>query len=125
MIKWRVMTGTCGCRGLSYPWQMGRETILAFGGVGLLLLFLWAAWANMSMTASQAEKAAPVRAAAQSTSCRASQRSFQRTLMAWSISNPGKKPTRQLLQASGLEPPTCPDGGTIEFEGNKVVCSLH
>lgn len=110
----------------SVCWKpMGKETLLAFGGVTLLVGFLYFAWIDMSLAVEDVQSSRVVKSAGEVVSCQASRFAFERSILAWSISNPGRRPTFKALKTSGLEPPTCPQGGHIQLKGQKLVCSLH
>ena len=63
----------------------------------------------------------------QDAACTANRSVMATSIMAWSVSHPGEKPTIEAMRASGASVPRCPKGGvyTIGEDGRTVYCSLH
>ncbi len=63
--------------------------------------------------------------ASAATACRLNRMETERTILTWTISHPGQTVTLEELRKAGLHVPDCPDGGRLELEGRRVLCSLH
>jgi competence protein ComGC len=57
--------------------------------------------------------------------CKANRQTVEREIQMWLVDHPGETPSLAALEADGVRPPTCPEGGTYSVEGVRVRCSTH
>lgn len=93
--------------------------------VGLLAL-LYALLVGLNESSRAAEETlmeAP--AAGRQTACLMNRMALGRSLLTWEVTHPDERPTPAKLRRSGIEVPSCPEGGIYSFESRGVLCSEH
>jgi competence protein ComGC len=58
--------------------------------------------------------------------CVANATSYRSAVQMWTINHPGEAPTRDAMAQSGVNAPSCPEGGEYSLGPNgEVYCSIH